>query len=177
MRTNGKGEARRLTARVLAGLVAEQSQSGLSVRVFCERRGVGGHSFYLWREQLREASPVRFALVECSGSDSRQNGCVELLLVSGDRLHIGPGVDAATLQTVLEVLGEPGMIHLPASVRVYLCTPVCDMRKRFDGLQALVTQAMELDPFAGHLFVLANRRRERVKIPYWDRDGFAVWSK
>jgi transposase len=69
------------------------------------------------------------------------------------------------------------MMHLPASVRVYLCAAACDMRKSFDGLQALVTQAMELDPFAGHLFVFGNRRKDRVKILYWDRDGFAVWAK
>ena len=69
------------------------------------------------------------------------------------------------------------MMHLPASVRVYLCATASDMRKSFDGLQALVTQSMELDPFAGHLFVFGNRRRDRVKILYWDRDGFAVWAK
>jgi transposase len=69
------------------------------------------------------------------------------------------------------------MMHLPASVRVYLCTCPCDMRKSFDGLHALVTDALQLDAFAGHLFVFANRRRDRVKILYWDRDGFAVWAK
>ena len=69
------------------------------------------------------------------------------------------------------------MMHLPASVRVYLCASACDMRKSFDGLHALVRQAMELDAFGGHLFVFANRRRDRIKILYWDRDGFAVWAK
>ncbi|HUM06518.1 MAG TPA: IS66 family insertion sequence element accessory protein TnpB [Terriglobales bacterium] len=69
------------------------------------------------------------------------------------------------------------MIHLPASVRVYLCLTSCDMRKSFDGLHALVREHLELDPFAGHLFVFASRRRDRVKILYWDRDGFAIWSK
>lgn len=69
------------------------------------------------------------------------------------------------------------MMHLPASVRVYLCASACDMRKSFDGLHALVTQSMELDAFAGHLFVFSNRRRDRIKILYWDRDGFAVWAK
>ena len=69
------------------------------------------------------------------------------------------------------------MIHLPASVRVYLCLTACDMRKSFDGLHALVREHMELDAFAGHLFVFTSRRRDRVRILYWDRDGFAVWSK
>jgi len=69
------------------------------------------------------------------------------------------------------------MIHLPASVRVYLCLTACDMRKSFDSLHALVRDHLELDAYTGHLFVFASRRRDRVKILYWDRDGFAIWSK
>jgi transposase len=69
------------------------------------------------------------------------------------------------------------MIHLPASVRVYLCLTACDMRKSFDGLHQLVRDYLQLEAFAGHLFVFTSRRRDRLKILYWDRDGFAVWSK
>ena len=69
------------------------------------------------------------------------------------------------------------MMHLPASVRVYLCLTACDMRKSFDGLHALARDHLDLDAYAGHLVVFASRRRDRIKILYWDRDGFAIWSK
>ena len=69
------------------------------------------------------------------------------------------------------------MIHPPASVRVYLCLSPCDMRRSFDGLHALVRDHLQLDPFAGHLYLFANKRRDRVKMLYWDRDGFAIWAK
>jgi transposase len=69
------------------------------------------------------------------------------------------------------------MIHLPASVRVYLCLSPCDMRRSFDGLHALVRDHLRLDAFAGHLYLFANKRRDRLKILYWDRDGFAIWAK
>jgi transposase len=69
------------------------------------------------------------------------------------------------------------MIHLPASVRVYLCLTACDMRKSFDGLHALVREHLDLDVFEGHLFVFASRRKDRLKILYWERDGLAIWSK
>lgn len=69
------------------------------------------------------------------------------------------------------------MIHLPASVGVYLCLTACDMRKSFDGLHALVREHLQLDVFARHLFVFASRNRDRIEILYWDRDGLAVRSK
>ena len=69
------------------------------------------------------------------------------------------------------------MIHLPSSVRVYLCLSPCDMRRSFDGLHALVRDHLELDAFAGHLYLFANKRRDRVKLLYWDHDGFAIWAK
>ena len=69
------------------------------------------------------------------------------------------------------------MILLPASVRVYLCLSPCDMRESFDSLHALARDHLELDAYAGHLVVFASRRRDRVKVMYWDRDGFAIWAK
>jgi transposase len=51
------------------------------------------------------------------------------------------------------------------------------MRRSFDGLHALVRNHLQLDPFAGHLYLFVNKRRDRLKILYWDRDGFAIWAK
>jgi transposase len=44
-------------------------------------------------------------------------------------------------------------------------------------LHALVRDHLQLDPFAGHLYLFANRRKDRLKILYWDRSGFAIWAK
>ena len=62
-------------------------------------------------------------------------------------------------------------------MRVYLCLSSCDMRRSFDGLHALVRYHLRLDAFAGHLYLFANKRKDRLKILYWNRDGFAIWAK
>jgi len=69
------------------------------------------------------------------------------------------------------------MLSLPANVRLYLCATPTDMRKSFDGLHTLVRQVFELDPLDGHLFLFVNRRRDRIKLLWWDRDGLAMWYK
>ena len=69
------------------------------------------------------------------------------------------------------------MFGSSAAVRVYLAKEPADMRKSFDALSALVRAGLGLDPLSGHLFVFVNKRRDRIKILYWDRDGLAVWAK
>jgi transposase len=67
--------------------------------------------------------------------------------------------------------------QLPAAVRVFLCTKPTDMRKGFDGLQGMVREFLGQDPLSGHLFLFLNRRRDRIKILWWDRDGLVIWYK
>jgi transposase len=69
------------------------------------------------------------------------------------------------------------MFGLSAAVRVYLAAEPADMRKSFDGLAALAAGHLALDPWSGHLFVFVNKRRDRIKILHWDRDGYVVWAK
>ena len=69
------------------------------------------------------------------------------------------------------------MIALSSNTRIFVARGPTDMRKGFSGLMAVVEQALELDPLSGHLFLFVNRRRDKLKILYWDRDGLAIWYK
>ncbi len=77
------------------------------------------------------------------------------------------------------------MLRLPSlgemdqnlSVRIYLCTGAVDMRKGFDSLAALVREHLKYDPLSGGLFLFVGRDKDRLKILYWDNDGFAIWYK
>lgn len=51
------------------------------------------------------------------------------------------------------------------------------MRKSFDGLCGIVRSELKTDPLSGSLFVFCNRRRNMVKLLYWERDGFVIFYK
>ena len=86
--------------------IAAQQRSGMSVKQFCKERGLTEYSFYGWRKRLQETGPVRFALVEkrARRQERPSESALELVLATGERLRIGPGVEAATLRVVLNVL-------------------------------------------------------------------------
>ena len=86
--------------------IAAQQRSGISVKQFCREQGLTEYSFYAWRKRLQETGPVRFALVERGARRQERTveTVLELVLASGERLRIGPGVDITTLRTVLDVL-------------------------------------------------------------------------
>lgn len=69
------------------------------------------------------------------------------------------------------------MLSLPPSVRLFVATEPVDGRKGPDSLMVLVRDVFRQDVFSGHLFVFFTRRRDRVRIVYWDRDGIAMWTK
>jgi transposase len=64
--------------------------------------------------------------------------------------------------------------QVSAAVRVFLCTGPTDMHKGFDGLSGLVQECFSQDLQTGHLFLFLNRRRDRIKILYFDRDGLVI---
>ena len=70
-----------------------------------------------------------------------------------------------------------GELDRGMEVKIYLCASPTDMRKGFDTLAVLVREFLGQDPLSGHLFLFISRRRDRLKILYWDADGFAMWYK
>jgi hypothetical protein len=88
-------------------LIAEQQASGQKARTFCRERGIGEHSFYLWRKRLRKPA-VRFARIETQATSAGDSAAcaLELVLTSGERLRIGNQVQAETLRLVLETIRE-----------------------------------------------------------------------
>jgi transposase len=69
------------------------------------------------------------------------------------------------------------MMMLPSGVKVFIATKPVDMRKSHDGLAALIQTVFQKDTFSGHLFVFFSKQKDRVKIFYWDRNGYCYWYK
>ena len=69
------------------------------------------------------------------------------------------------------------MFSPEGQIRVHLYGQPVDMRKSFDGLHALTRQQLQQDPLSGDLFVFISKRAIQVKILYFDRSGFCVWTK
>lgn len=69
------------------------------------------------------------------------------------------------------------MLNPGPATKIYLACGATDMRKSFNGLYGLVAGTLQEDPLSGHLFVFSNRRRDRIKIFFWDGTGLWVCAK
>jgi len=69
------------------------------------------------------------------------------------------------------------MMDHSTETRIWLATAPADMRCGFDRLAELARVVTDQDPMDGHLFLFRGRHGDRLKILYFDRDGFALWYK
>jgi transposase len=69
------------------------------------------------------------------------------------------------------------MLNFPPAVRIWLAAASVDLRRSFDKLAAEVREHLHNDPLSGHIFVFRNKRGDRVKLLYWDEDGYVIVYK
>lgn len=69
------------------------------------------------------------------------------------------------------------MLSFPGSLKIYLAVEPCDMRKSFNGLYVLAEEQLKVDPRSGAIFVFTNKRRNRIKLLFWDGTGLWVMAK
>ena len=69
------------------------------------------------------------------------------------------------------------MIRLPEEVLIYLAVQPINMRKSFDGIAVWIQEVLKQNPLNGHLFVFRNKAADKIKIMYWNRNGFAIYYK
>ena len=62
-------------------------------------------------------------------------------------------------------------------IRIFFCTVPTNLSYSFDSLMGRAEEVFKQDPLSGHLFLFLNRRRDRMKILFWDRDGLAIFYK
>ena len=179
-------------------VLEEHARSGLPAREFCRRESISEPSFYAWRRKIRERDtearvgrelmPVtvvesgtnsRLSCVESrSDRESTVGNCdAERRRVAGCRVLLGR-VDSTRVGGLATFRsGGRVMLNLASGTRIYFAVGATDIRKGFNGLQGLVTGVLEQDPLSGHLFLFVNRRRDKLKILYWDGDGLAIWYR
>ena len=137
--------------------IAQQESGGQSIRAYCRERGLKEHDFYGWRPTAAETEhpcPLR------AGGDQagRTDSCTHRTDV-GERRPAADSSRCRDAQVGTGGAAGTGVMHLPASGRVYWNTFGVDMSQSFAGVHALVTQSIQLDAFPGHRFVFANRRK------------------
>jgi len=69
------------------------------------------------------------------------------------------------------------MINSNLKTNIYLCRENIDMRKSIDGLVDIVESQFNLNPYGGTLYIFAGKNKKKIKMLYWDKNGFALWQK
>jgi transposase len=69
------------------------------------------------------------------------------------------------------------LLTIPGNARLFLCQMPVNMRKSFEGLSALIEQLFPQELLTGAFFIFLNRRKDHMKVLFWDKDGFVIWFK
>ena len=167
------------------GIVEETLRPGVSVSTVARRHEVNANLVFggrrLYQQGLLEPDAVinvpRLLPVQISAPSATPihtaptSGAITITLANGHRIELHAPIDAlARSRQCLISCGSDADVH--GRTRVWLVAGVTDMRKGFDGLAVLVQTQGSEESFSGQLFVFRGRRGDRVKLLWWDGDGF-----
>ena len=69
------------------------------------------------------------------------------------------------------------MLTLPGNARLFLCQHPVNMKKSFEGLSAIVEGLFPGELFSGTFFIFLNRRKDHLKVLFWDADGWVIYTR
>lgn len=69
------------------------------------------------------------------------------------------------------------MLNISGNPRLFFCQHPVNMRKSFEGLSGIVEQLFPNELLTGAFFIFLNRRKDHMKVLFWDNDGFVIWCK
>ncbi|MDC0716142.1 IS66 family insertion sequence element accessory protein TnpB [Nannocystis bainbridge] len=144
--------------------------SGLSSRAYAAKAGVNQRTLTWWKSKLASAGAT-----EQLAAPAADAGVIELD-VGGVHVQVRGRVEAEAL-ALARARRAGGAPMIPTSVRIFVCTQPLDMRRSFDGLAAAAKQMLGEDPRSGALFMFTNRRSNRLKVLWWDKNGYCLLCK
>lgn len=151
-------------------------KSGKSIAEFARRRGLVPERLYHWKRKLNfDEDDVEMVAVSVVAAPRPRGEPVLVLLRTGHNAEAGPRLRRGSARARRR--GARRMLTIPSTTRIFMASKPVDMRKGFDGLSAIVAEAWKKDPHSGALFVFVGKRRDRVKVLYWDRNGFVLHYK
>ncbi len=160
---------------------ASGNTSGLTIRAFCEQHHLSQPSFYAWRRAIQQRDAVTSTLVSVQlvpDDEPVAASIVEVVLPGGPTLRVAAAARCGkSAATAARAPGGLLVLSFPPAVRIWLGNQSVDMRRGFDGLAEQVRQHLQADPLSGHVFVFRNKRGDRLKLLYWDEDGFVIVYK
>lgn len=161
--------------------VEEARRRGVTLKAYAAEQGLSLYSLYRASQVMGEASeqPARAAKrAQRRFAAVRVVPAVALPLRVAAQWRVAAGGDLRERRRSRDCrLRCAAMFRLNPGVAVWLHRDAIDFRKNIDGLAALVQHELGLDPFAAAVYVFANRRRNRVKILGWERNGFWLLQK
>nr|CRH06509.1 Conserved protein of unknown function [Candidatus Magnetococcus massalia] len=170
--------------RYWLGHIHASEQFDGSVKAYADAHGLEVNALYDWKNRLgrkglldlQAEEPPRFEKLIVEESQEQGGGASHVSQrgnCRGATARDKPVMEATTASGLGTIMMRPDN-DLP---EVFVCRDPVDFRKGNVGLAALVESELELDPLSSQLFVFTNRRRNGVKVLYWERNGFCLWQK